>query len=50
VSDPGFSPATTAPGASRAWLTLLRDHGTQPLDVVLRYAPSTPRPVTLFPG
>jgi gamma-glutamyltranspeptidase/glutathione hydrolase len=30
--------AATVPGAVGAWLTLLRDHGTQPLDVVLRYA------------
>jgi hypothetical protein len=27
-----------------------RDHGSQPLDAVLRTAPSTPRPVALFPG
>jgi hypothetical protein len=27
-----------------------RDHGRQSLDAVLRNAPSTPRPVTLFPG
>jgi gamma-glutamyltranspeptidase/glutathione hydrolase len=30
--------AATVPGAFGAWLTLLRDHGTQPLDAVLRYA------------
>src|SRR5947209_16144252 len=30
--------AATVPGAVSAWLTLLRDHGTQPLDAVLRYA------------
>jgi gamma-glutamyltranspeptidase/glutathione hydrolase len=30
--------AATVPGAVYAWLTLLRDHGTQPLDAVLRYA------------
>src|SRR5690348_14958864 len=30
--------AATVPGAVCAWLTLLRDHGTQPLDAVLRYA------------
>jgi gamma-glutamyltranspeptidase/glutathione hydrolase len=30
--------AATVPGAVGAWLTLLRDHGTQPLDAVLRYA------------
>src|SRR4051794_36513874 len=30
--------AATVPGAIGAWLTLLRDHGTQPLDAVLRYA------------
>jgi gamma-glutamyltranspeptidase/glutathione hydrolase len=28
--------AATVPGAVSAWLTLLRDHGTQPLDAVLR--------------
>ena len=50
TTRPGAPTATTAPGAARAWLTLLRDHGTQPLDAVLRYAPSTPRPVTPFPG
>jgi gamma-glutamyltranspeptidase / glutathione hydrolase len=30
--------AATVPGAVGAWLTLLRDHGTLPLDAVLRYA------------
>jgi gamma-glutamyltranspeptidase/glutathione hydrolase len=30
--------AATVPGAIPAWLTLLRDHGTLPLDAVLRYA------------
>ncbi|RBY92586.1 gamma-glutamyltransferase family protein [Blastococcus sp. TF02A-30] len=30
--------AATVPGAVGAWLTLLRDHGTQPLDAVLRFA------------
>ena len=30
--------AATVPGAVCAWLTLLRDHGTQPLDAVLRFA------------
>jgi gamma-glutamyltranspeptidase/glutathione hydrolase len=30
--------AATVPGAVSAWLTLLRDHGTLPLDAVLRYA------------
>ncbi len=30
--------AATVPGAFGAWLTMLRDHGTQPLDAVLRYA------------
>src|SRR5215210_4289733 len=30
--------AATVPGAVPAWLTLLRDHGTLPLDAVLRYA------------
>jgi gamma-glutamyltranspeptidase/glutathione hydrolase len=30
--------AATVPGAVGAWLTLLRDHGTQSLDAVLRYA------------
>src|SRR3712207_3538743 len=30
--------AATVPGAVCAWLTLLRDHGTQPLDAALRYA------------
>src|SRR5690242_5720797 len=30
--------AATVPGAIGAWLTLLRDHGTQPLEAVLRYA------------
>jgi gamma-glutamyltranspeptidase/glutathione hydrolase len=30
--------AATVPGALGAWLTLLRDHGTLPLDAVLRYA------------
>ena len=30
--------AATVPGAIGAWLTLLRDHGTLPLDAVLRYA------------
>lgn len=30
--------AATVPGAFGAWLTLLRDHGTQPLDAVLRFA------------
>jgi len=30
--------AATVPGAFGAWLTLLRDHGTQPLDAVPRYA------------
>src|SRR5215218_6349129 len=30
--------AATVPGAFGGWLTLLRDHGTQPLDAVLRYA------------
>jgi gamma-glutamyltranspeptidase/glutathione hydrolase len=30
--------AATVPGAVPAWLTLLRDHGTQPLDAVLRFA------------
>jgi gamma-glutamyltranspeptidase/glutathione hydrolase len=30
--------AATVPGAVGAWLTLLRDHGTQSLDAVLRFA------------
>jgi gamma-glutamyltranspeptidase / glutathione hydrolase len=30
--------AATVPGAVGAWLTLLRDHGTLPLDAVLRFA------------
>jgi gamma-glutamyltranspeptidase/glutathione hydrolase len=30
--------AATVPGAIGAWLTLLRDHGTLPLDAVLRFA------------
>src|SRR3954451_21474172 len=30
--------AATVPGAVPAWLTLLRDHGTLPLDAVLRFA------------
>ncbi|MCZ2815372.1 gamma-glutamyltransferase family protein [Modestobacter sp. VKM Ac-2984] len=30
--------AATVPGALGAWLTLLRDHGTLPLDAVLRFA------------
>jgi gamma-glutamyltranspeptidase/glutathione hydrolase len=30
--------AATVPGAVCAWLTLLRDHGTQSLDAVLRFA------------
>src|SRR3712207_1741165 len=30
--------AATVPGALSAWLTLLRDHGTLPLDAVLRFA------------
>src|SRR3954454_23317087 len=30
--------AATVPGAVPAWLTLLRDHGTLPLDSVLRFA------------
>jgi gamma-glutamyltranspeptidase / glutathione hydrolase len=30
--------AATVPGAVPSWLTLLRDHGTQPLDAVLRFA------------
>ncbi|KQS67065.1 gamma-glutamyltransferase family protein [Modestobacter sp. Leaf380] len=30
--------AATVPGAVGAWLTLLRDHGSLPLDAVLRYA------------
>ncbi|QXG74394.1 gamma-glutamyltransferase family protein [Modestobacter sp. L9-4] len=30
--------AATVPGAMGAWLTLLRDHGTLPLDAVLRFA------------
>ncbi|MHA3702143.1 gamma-glutamyltransferase family protein [Jatrophihabitans sp. YIM 134969] len=30
--------AATVPGAVGAWLTLLRDHGTLPLETVLRYA------------
>ena len=30
--------AATVPGAFGAWLTLLRDHGTLPLDAVLRFA------------
>ena len=30
--------AATVPGAVGAWLTLLRDHGTLPLESVLRYA------------
>jgi gamma-glutamyltranspeptidase / glutathione hydrolase len=30
--------AATVPGAVATWLTLLRDHGTLPLDAVLRYA------------
>jgi len=30
--------AATVPGAVGAWLTLLRDHGTMPLDAVLRFA------------
>ena len=41
VPGPGLL-AATVPGAPRARLTLLRDHGTQPRDAVLRYAPSTP--------
>jgi len=27
-----------------------RDHGSQPLDAVLRPAPSTPEPAAPFPG
>jgi gamma-glutamyltranspeptidase / glutathione hydrolase len=30
--------AATVPGSLGAWLTLLRDHGTLPLDAVLRFA------------
>ncbi|SNS55334.1 gamma-glutamyltranspeptidase / glutathione hydrolase [Geodermatophilus pulveris] len=30
--------AATVPGAVGGWLTLLRDHGTMPLDAVLRFA------------
>ncbi len=37
VPGTGLLPATV-PGAVGAWLTLLRDHGTQPLDAVLRFA------------
>ena len=32
------SPGRHRPGAIGAWLTLLRDHGTLPLDAVLRFA------------
>ncbi|MEU9344180.1 gamma-glutamyltransferase [Streptomyces sp. NPDC048278] len=36
---PGTGPlAAAVPGAFDAWLLLLRDHGTQPLDEVLKYA------------
>ncbi|MFG2934399.1 gamma-glutamyltransferase family protein [Streptomyces sp. NPDC048282] len=36
---PGTGPlAAAVPGAFDAWLLLLRDHGTKPLDEVLRYA------------
>src|SRR3954453_5123286 len=31
-------PPPPVPGAVGAWLTLLRDHGTLPLDAVLRFA------------
>ncbi len=36
---PGTGPLAAAiPGSTAAWLTLLRDHGTLPLDAVLGYA------------
>ncbi|MER7185201.1 gamma-glutamyltransferase [Streptomyces hyaluromycini] len=36
---PGTGPlAAAVPGAFDAWLLLLRDHGTKPLDEILRYA------------
>jgi len=37
-------------GAPRPTAALLRDHGSQPLDAVLRTPPSPPRPVAPFPG
>ncbi|MFI2433150.1 gamma-glutamyltransferase family protein [Streptomyces sp. NPDC018693] len=36
---PGTGPlAAAVPGAFDAWMVLLRDHGTKPLDAVLKYA------------